>query len=153
MVWPRRITVVPEAVHGNGGRAGVTATALELVGILVACGAAAAALVIVDRRARTAAMAAALVVAPVLVLGDVWDEPTGRRPPRQPGAGRRGARRLGARPGASLVAAFRRCPGVPVAAIALLPLRVPIEIGGETANLLVPLYLVIAAGRDRPAAP
>jgi O-antigen ligase len=27
-----------------------------------------------------------------------------------------------------------------------LPLRVPVEIGGQTANLLVPLYLVIAAG-------
>ena len=28
----------------------------------------------------------------------------------------------------------------------MLPLRVPLEIGDETANLLVPLYLVIAAG-------
>jgi O-antigen ligase len=28
----------------------------------------------------------------------------------------------------------------------MLPIRVPIEIGGETANLLVPLYLVIASG-------
>ena len=31
-------------------------------------------------------------------------------------------------------------------ALAALPFRVPIEAGGETANLLVPLYLVIAAG-------
>ena len=58
------------------------------------------------------------------------------------------------------MAVFRRWrEAFPIAAIALLPLRVPLEIGGDTANLLVPLYLVIAAGaiaslsrRDRPAA-
>ncbi|HEV2785104.1 MAG TPA: O-antigen ligase family protein, partial [Solirubrobacteraceae bacterium] len=33
-----------------------------------------------------------------------------------------------------------------LAAAAALPFRVPIESGGDTANLLVPLYLVIAAG-------
>jgi hypothetical protein len=48
---------------------------------------------------------------------------------------------------AALTAAIRHRPAVlPIAAIAMLPIRVPIEIGGETANLLVPLYLVIAAG-------
>ena len=42
---------------------------------------------------------------------------------------------------------FRRYPqAFPIAAVAVLPLRVPLEIGGETANLLVPLYVVIAAG-------
>jgi hypothetical protein len=47
---------------------------------------------------------------------------------------------------AALVWAFRRYPSAfPVVAIAVLPLRVPLEIGGETANLLVPLYAVIAA--------
>ena len=55
--------------------------------------------------------------------------------------------------------AFRRWrEAFPIAAFAVLPLRVPIEIGGETANLLVPLYLVIAAGLitfalDDPGAP
>ena len=40
-----------------------------------------------------------------------------------------------------------RRPGVlPVAAVAVLPFRVPIASGGDTANLLVPLYLVVAAG-------
>jgi putative inorganic carbon (HCO3(-)) transporter len=124
----------------------VTASALELAGMLAACGAAAAALVLRDRRARIAAMAAALVIAPVLVAGDVWDEP----------------RVVDFRTSASqvtvalvfatvvvtgLVVAFRRYPhALPVAALAVLPLRVPIEIGGEEANLLVPLYAVIAAG-------
>ena len=43
--------------------------------------------------------------------------------------------------------AFARWPELfALAAIAALPVRVPLEIGGETANLLVPLYVVIAAG-------
>ncbi|HEX5983166.1 MAG TPA: O-antigen ligase family protein, partial [Solirubrobacterales bacterium] len=35
---------------------------------------------------------------------------------------------------------------LPLAIIFALPFRVPLEAGGDTANLLVPLYLVIAAG-------
>jgi O-antigen ligase len=35
---------------------------------------------------------------------------------------------------------------LPVAVVAVLPFRVPIEAAGTTSNLLVPLYLVIAAG-------
>jgi O-antigen ligase len=33
---------------------------------------------------------------------------------------------------------------LPVAAIAVLPIRIPITLGGERANLLIPLYLLIA---------
>ena len=40
----------------------------------------------------------------------------------------------------------RRPAWLPVAAAATLPFRVPIASGGSTANLLVPLYLVVAAG-------
>ena len=40
----------------------------------------------------------------------------------------------------------RRPELLALAAAATLPFRIPIESGGETANLLVPLYLVIAAG-------
>lgn len=47
----------------------------------------------------------------------------------------------------ALALAFRRWPeAFAIAAFAVLPMRVPLEIGGETANLLVPLYLVVAAG-------
>jgi O-antigen ligase len=123
----------------------VNASALELAGMLVACGAAAAALVLDDRRPRLAAMAVALAAAPVLVLGDVWDEARVvefRESPAQLGA----AVVIGGVALAALVAVFRRYPtAFPIAAFAVLPLRVPIEIGDETANLLVPLYLVIAA--------
>ena len=48
---------------------------------------------------------------------------------------------------ALLALLFARRPGVLlVAAIGTLPFRVPIASGGSTANLLVPLYLVVAAG-------
>ena len=114
--------------------------------MLAACGAAAAALLLRDRRARLAAMSVALVAAPALVVGDVWDEPRVvdfRHTPSQvvPATVVVGAAL------ALLVAWFRRRPDAfPVAAFAVLPIRVPLEVGGETANLLVPLYAVIAAG-------
>src|SRR5262249_34838973 len=48
---------------------------------------------------------------------------------------------------AVLAYAFRRRPVLlPLAIVAALPFRVPLHAGGDTANLLVPLYLVIAAG-------
>ena len=92
-------------------------------------------------------MAAALTLAPIIVLGDVWDEPRvvdfrhsagadrRRRADRDRRRSRRSPRSFAATP-----------PALPIVAVAVLPLRVPLEIGGETANLLVPLYLVIAAG-------
>ena len=40
----------------------------------------------------------------------------------------------------------RRPDALPVVVVAVLPFRVPIEAAGTTSNLLVPLYLVIAAG-------
>ena len=125
---------------------GMNTSAIELIGILIACGAAAVALVAEDRRARQAAMVVALIAAPVLVLGDVWDESRVvdfRHSPAQLG----GAVVVGAIALALLAAAFRRRPEwFAIAAFAVLPLRVPVEIGGETANLLVPLYLVIGSG-------
>ena len=41
---------------------------------------------------------------------------------------------------------YRRPRLFPVLAVIALPFRLPIETGGQTANLLVPLYFVIAAG-------
>ncbi len=114
--------------------------------MLIACGSAAAALLVDGRRARVLAMAVALVAAPVLVLGDVWDVPRVvdfRESPAQVGA----ALVIGVIALAALVLAFRRWrEAFPIVTFAVLPLRVPVEIGGETAHLLVPLYIVIAAG-------
>ena len=62
------------------------------------------------------------------------------RPPDRP-------RRRGACAAIGLAATFRRWPIVlPLAIVAALPFRIPLHAGGDTANLLVPLYLVIAGG-------
>lgn len=48
---------------------------------------------------------------------------------------------------AALVVLFRRHPeALPLLAIGALPFRLPIAADGRTVNLLIPLYLVIAAG-------
>ena len=57
---------------------------------------------------------------------------------------------------AALTALFMRRPGLlPLAVVFALPFRVPLELAGSTANLLIPLYLVIGAGayRERSAGP
>ncbi len=124
----------------------MTASPLELGGMLLACGGAAAALLARDPRLRYGAAAVALAAAPALVAGDVWhterfidlrDDPA----------------KLVAVIVASVIAVgcvaavFLRFPwAFPVSVFAALPLRVPVQLGGETSHLLVPLYLVIAAG-------
>ena len=40
----------------------------------------------------------------------------------------------------------RRPALLPLLAAAALPFRIPLDVGGDTANLLLPLYLVVAAG-------
>jgi O-antigen ligase len=91
-------------------------------------------------------MLVAILLPPALILGDQWDssqivdlrEDRGRLIAL--GAG-------GATAIAALFALFRRWPLLlPLAAVAALPFRIPLHAGGDQANLLVPLYLVIAAG-------
>ena len=67
---------------------------------------------------------------------------------RLPGAGElAGGLVLAAVLVAGLALLFRRRPDLfPLVAIFALPFRVPISAGGRTVNLLVPLYLVVAAG-------
>jgi O-antigen ligase len=115
-------------------------------GAILAVALAAAALVLRDPRRRAWAMAGALVVAPVLLLADIWDSPQLRVVRDHPlPAALAALVALGAL--AALAALMDRRPFVlPLLAIAALPFRVPIQIGGSTANLLVPLYLVVAAG-------
>jgi putative inorganic carbon (hco3(-)) transporter len=124
----------------------MTASAPQFVGMLVACGAGATALLARDPRLRYAAAAVALIAAPALVLGDVWDTSrvvSLRHPPEK-----LAALCVAAVIAAALVAAiFRRFDwAFPIAAFAVLPLRVPVTVGGQTSHLLVPLYLVIAGG-------
>jgi O-antigen ligase len=107
-------------------------------------------------------MLLALSLVPILILGDQWHSP-------QIVDLRDDSMRLAAfgiaafAASAGLAAIFRRWPiALPLAIVAALPFRIPLEAAGDTANLLVPLYLVIAGGvlataardwRHRPAGP
>jgi len=124
----------------------MTASPLELGGMLVACGGAATALLASDFRIRYGAAAVALIAAPALVAGDVWhtarfvelrNDPTNLALVV--------AFALIAVGGAATL--FRLVPWTfPISVFVALPLRLPVQLGGETSHLLVPLYLVIAAG-------
>ena len=119
---------------------------LAAVGLLVAAIAAASAIVLAPGRLRAAAMLTALVLAPVLILGDQWHT-TQIADLRDHPIRLAALTVLALAITAALAYAFRRWPlAFPLAAIAALPFRVPLEAGGDTANLLVPLYLVIAGG-------
>lgn len=115
-------------------------------GVIVAALLVAVALVHSDARARAAAMLGALVLAPVLLLADIWHSPQLSIIHRHP-----------------LVAAALGVVGLAVVVLlawqitrrpwllaplvtVTLPFRVPIAAGGTTSNLLVPLYLVVGAG-------
>jgi O-antigen ligase len=119
---------------------------LPKAGAVVAVLLAAGALLAREPRQRAFAMAGALLLAPVLLLADIWDSPqlaVVRDHPLPSVVG--GALALGAVCALALLMA-RRALVLPLLVLAALPFRVPIEVGGTTSNLLVPLYLVIAAG-------
>ena len=122
------------------------AVAVRETGMIAACAAVAVGFVARDPRVRAAGMLAALAITPVLLLGELWDseqlDVVRDRPLAAVAAGIAG---LGV---ACALAAFllRRPAALPLLAVGALPFRVPVEAGGDTANLLVPLYLVVAAG-------
>ncbi len=119
---------------------------LSAVGVLAAAGAGAASIVLAPGRARSVAMLLALVLFPVLILGDQWH--SAQIVDLRDSSARLAALGIvGLAIVAALVLAFRRWPlALPLAIVFALPFRVPLHAGGDTANLLVPLYLVIAGG-------
>ncbi len=124
----------------------MTASAPQLLGMLIACGAAAVSLLARTPRVRYAAAAVALVAAPALVAGDVWHS-TRLVELRHHPAKLAAALCVAVVAVAVAAAAFRRIPwAFPIALFAALPLRVPVQVAGQTAHLLIPLYLVIAGG-------
>lgn len=97
-------------------------------------------------RARALAAVLALVLAPVLVIAELWDSAQIRslrdNPTRAAVAAAAAAVAVFA-----LAALLRRRPALlPLLAVLALPIRIPLETGGGSANLLVPLYGVVAAG-------
>jgi O-antigen ligase len=123
------------------------------VPLILAALLAAGALVAPGPRARAAAMLGALVLAPVILGFHIADSDQVQPLRDHPSLAVAGG--VGAVVVLTVLALLfdRRPSWLPVAAAATLPFRVPIASGGSTANLLVPLYLVVAAGAAAYAIP
>jgi putative inorganic carbon (HCO3(-)) transporter len=122
----------------------MSADALQVIGCIAAAGAAGLSLLTDDRRLRAAGLLAALGIALVLLVGEAWDslEPVRDEPAKLAGVVLAAAGVI-----AALSAGLLRWRLLlPLAIVAALPFRVPVDSGADQANLLVPLYAVIAAG-------
>ncbi len=124
----------------------MSATAFEVAGALLACCGGAAALLLRDPRWRYGAVGLALFGAVALIAGDVWDQPRFQDLRSDPAAVGAAIVFGGIALGAT-AATFVRVPAAfAIAVFAVISLRIPVQVGGETNFLLVPLYGVIAGG-------
>ena len=114
-------------------------------GLLIAAGASGAAILLPPGRPRAVLMVVAMALFPALILGDQWH--TAQIVDLRHDEGRIVALLAIAAFAVGVLAyAFRRWPVLlPLAIVFAIPFRVPLHAGGDTANLLVPLYLVIGA--------
>lgn len=119
---------------------------LPQAGVIVAAGLVGVAVLVRPIRVRALAMLALLVLTPVLLLADIWNSPHlhfVHRHPLEAAVGALVALALVV----ALAAAIARRPWVVAPLVVLtLPFRIPITTGGTTSNLLLPLYVVLAAG-------
>jgi putative inorganic carbon (HCO3(-)) transporter len=119
---------------------------LPKLGVIAVALLAACALVVREDRPRAWTMLAALVLAPALLLAAIWHSPqlsiVHRHRPEVAVAAAVGIGVV-----VALAVAIARRPWLlgPLAVLAL-PFRIPISAESTTSNLLVPLYLVVAAG-------
>jgi len=116
------------------------------LGIVLAAVTAAATLLDRDPRRRVLWMGMSLAVATVILVGHIEDTDQFRSltdpPLRFAGLCAAGALAV-----VALAQLVRRRPAAfPLLVVGVLPFRVPVEAAGQTSNLLVPLYLVIAGG-------
>jgi O-antigen ligase len=121
-------------------------TSVKEVGVIIAAVAAAAGLLLPKPAQRALGMLVALALVPVLVIGEVWDSPQFRtvrdHAPISVAAAIAGVALV-----VLLARLVLRYPNAfPLLAVAALPFRIPVTVGGDSANLLVPLYVVVAAG-------
>ncbi len=120
--------------------------AVRVLGIIVAALCAAAAILAGGVAQRAWAMLGALAVTPVLLVLSIWYAPQLAHVREHPLIVLLAGLVVAAIVVVPLALLFdRRRAWLPLVAFAALPFRVPVEAGGQTANLLVPLYLVIAA--------
>ena len=119
---------------------------LPKAGVVVVALLAAWALLATEPRSRATAIAGALLLAPVLLLGEIWHSPQLHLVHHHPLYAAVGGV-IGVAAVVAVALVILRRPAVLGALVVIaLPFRVPIEAGGTTSNLLVPLYLVVAAG-------
>ncbi|HEY1509687.1 MAG TPA: O-antigen ligase family protein [Solirubrobacteraceae bacterium] len=119
---------------------------LPKLGVVVAAGLVAMTLLVESKRARASAMLGALMLAPVLLLADIWHSPQLRTVHRHPLFGLVAALLALAVVVAIAIAISKRPTLIAPLVVLAVPFRVPIQAGGSTSNLLVPLYVVVAAG-------
>src|SRR3954453_14346997 len=112
--------------------------------------AAGGALLLPSARARAASALVALVLAPVLLLGELGHSSQIVSLRDHPAVAAAGAV-AGLAVVLALAAVLRKRPWLlPLLAVFTLPFRIPFQSGGQTANLLVPLYVVVAGGGGGP---
>jgi len=115
------------------------------LGVIAAAVLAATAILARTDTRRALAMLGAIVLSPVLLLDDVWHSSKLDIVHRHPAEAVVGAL-IGLALLAALAHLIRRKPWLtPVLTMVALAFRIPIKAGGGTSNLLVPLYVVIAA--------
>jgi O-antigen ligase len=119
---------------------------LPEIGIVAAAALVAVVMLHPGVRAQAVAMLGALVLAPVLLLADIWHSPQLNIVHRHPLVAAVGAVIALVAVVAAGLAIVRWPELLACAVIVALPFRIPIEAGGVTSNLLVPLYFVVAAG-------
>ena len=119
---------------------------LPKLGVIAVALCAAAAILITTPQRRAWAMLGALLLAPVLLIADIWHSPQFSLLHRHPLEAIAGAVLALAVLAAAAVLIARRPRLLAPLAMLALPFRIPIAAGGNTSNLLVPLYFVVAAG-------
>ena len=126
--------------------------ALRVLGIIVAALCAATAILAGGPAQRAWGMLGALAVTPVLLVLSIWYAPQLAHVREHPLIVLAAGLVVATLVVVPLALLFdRRRAWLPLVAFAALPFRVPVEAGGQTANLLVPLYLVIAAAAHSAA--
>jgi O-antigen ligase len=133
---PRAGVIAAPALSGPLAKAGAIALALLVAIVLVAR----------EQRTRAFATLTALCLAPAVLLADIWHSPQLTPVHRHPLLAAAGAIVALAAVSAAAAAIWRRPWLIAPLVVLALPFRIPIEAGGVTSNLLVPLYFVVAAG-------